>query len=126
MARTRHWWHGAPRWAWAVIVVGLVACVGFAVQGRSEPTSVTPPASVETVHDSAQILVIGDSYTAGSHQGGVASLSWPRVMSEALHAHGLDVSLDVDAEGGSGYAKPGRQRHTFPQLVRRSVTAETD
>jgi lysophospholipase L1-like esterase len=109
-----------------VIVVGLVACVGFAVQGRSEPTRVTPPASVETVHNSAQILVIGDSYTAGSNQGGVGSTSWPRVMSEALHAHGLDVSLDVDAEGGSGYARPGRQRHTFPQLVRRSVTAETD
>jgi lysophospholipase L1-like esterase len=127
MARTHHWWNKAPRWAWAVIVAGLVACVAFAVQGRPEPTSVTPaPASVGTVDDPAQILVIGDSYTAGSTQGGVASLSWPRVMVEALHAHGLDVTLDVDAEGGSGYAKPGRQRNTFPQLVRRSVTAETD
>lgn len=131
MARGSHWWSEPPRWAWVVIAVGTAGLIvgGLLASSRSEPSGFTAPAAAadETAEpDLTRILVIGDSYTGGSNEGGVGRNSWPSVMAEALDNDGLRATLKVDAEGGGGYVKPGQQENVFPQLVRRSVTAETD
>ncbi|UUO02934.1 SGNH/GDSL hydrolase family protein [Mycolicibacterium novocastrense] len=64
-----------------------------------------------------RIVVIGDSYTGGSAEGGRNAAAWPRVAREELRSDGVDVAMAVSAHGGSGYLARGVDGSTFLDAV---------
>ena len=68
-----------------------------------------------------RVAVIGDSYTAGSDEGGNGPEGWtPRVWRD-LTEHGIAVSPTVAAEGGAGYCTRGNRGGVFEDLTVRAV-----
>lgn len=97
-----------------VVVIGAaVSAVGAAPTGLAEPASGPAP----TTH----IAVIGDSYTAGSGEGGVGPRGWTQVAWKLLAQRGVDINADVAAEGGAGYGQPGQRGSIFEDLTARAV-----
>ncbi|MGV1087831.1 MAG: Rv0518 family GDSL lipase [Mycobacterium sp.] len=70
---------------------------------------------------SARVAVIGDSYTAGSTEGGVGPRSWPQIAWQLLARQGLQVDADVAAEGGAGYGQRGTGGSIFEDLTAQAV-----
>ncbi|WP_456562380.1 SGNH/GDSL hydrolase family protein [Blastococcus sp. SYSU DS0533] len=113
----------APRWAWVVMVLGVlaVAALAFLLANRPPPPGFTAPAAAgpgaeESTAAAAplRVLVVGDGSTVAP-EGVVA---WPQLVAEQISAGGTrPVELTVAAADGSGYlvAPPGGQ--TFPQLA---------
>lgn len=72
------------------------------------------------------VSVIGDSFTAGTPQGGRDRQGWPALVWERLSAQGLPSTRSVDATGGSGYLEPGPFGVTFMDAVQRAVAPDDD
>jgi lysophospholipase L1-like esterase len=130
----------APKWAWAILISGLVALValtsltllrpaprstGTAPASTSPSTASTSsgPATTTSAPAPTRMLVIGDSYTGGSNEGGVGAAGWPRLLGERLEADGYRTVIDVSASGGSGYIQPGPPGTTFVQLAEQARNA---
>lgn len=120
----------APGWAWALILVqavALVLAVPYAL-GRQP----TPPAQARAVEqppteapadtsppaEPVRVLIIGDSYTVGSGEGGLGRANWTQLVAQDL---GDDVVVDVAAEGGRGYLSTGPAGGTFLDLAERAA-----
>jgi lysophospholipase L1-like esterase len=88
--------------------------VAVAVPGVS---GATPAQAATPTH----IAVIGDSYTAGSSEGGNGPQSWTEQAWKLLAHRGIDIQADVAAEGGSGYGQPGNHGSVFQDLTARAV-----
>lgn len=76
-----------------------------------------------TMLGSAQyhIAVIGDSYTAGSAEGGQGPNGWTERAWRTLAERGVPIAADVASEGGAGYAVRGSRGGLFQDLTARSV-----
>lgn len=99
----------AFRAATATMVV--VAAAASAVSGAPSARAAVP----------AHIAVIGDSYTAGSTEGGNGPMSWTAQAWKLLAGRGIDVKADIAAEGGAGYGQPGNHGSIFQDLTARAV-----
>ena len=73
-----------------------------------------PPPSA----DALRVLVIGDSYSVGSAEGGVGAANWTHLVTGMVE----DVTIDVAAEGGRGYVATGSAGRTFVDLAARAGT----
>jgi lysophospholipase L1-like esterase len=91
------------------MIVVAVAVPG--VSGAAPAQAATP----------THIAVIGDSYTAGSTEGGNGPQSWTEQAWKLLAHRGIDIQADVAAEGGSGYGQPGNHGSVFQDLTARAV-----
>ena len=91
----------------ATLVVAAVAAVPIPPAGRAGPAP--------------RVAIIGDSYTAGSPEGGNDLQSWPQVARQLLAAEGVVVDADIAAEGGAGYGQPGHRGSVFGDLTARAV-----
>ena len=102
---------------WALtMLTALTVLVTPAAWGA--PAASTAPAS--------RIAVIGDSYTTGSTEGGVGPSGWaPRVW-QMLATQGFNVTPEVSAEGGAGYAIRGNHGSLFGDLTPRAVRPDDD
>ncbi len=60
-----------------------------------------------------RVLVVGDSYTAGSDEGGKGAAGWASLVDEQLE----EVVVTTSAAGGSGYVTAGPSGQTFPDLI---------
>jgi lysophospholipase L1-like esterase len=67
------------------------------------------------------VAVIGDSYTAGTDEGGLGPQSWTACALRTLAARGVRVAADVAAEGRAGYGVPGDRGSVFADLTARAV-----
>lgn len=67
------------------------------------------------------IAVIGDSYTAGTDQGGLGSKAWTVRAWHELARQGVQVIADVAAEGRAGYVQRGDHGDVFEDLTARAV-----
>ena len=72
------------------------------------------------------IAIIGDSYTAGSGEGGNGPRSWPELAWGLLARQGVEVDADVAAEGGAGYGQRGSRGSVFEDLTARAVRRNDD
>jgi len=68
-----------------------------------------------------RIAVIGDSYTAGSDEGGNGPKVWTAQVWRALTQHGIAATPTVAAEGGAGYCTRGSHGSVFEDLTVRAV-----
>ena len=87
-----------------------------AVETSPRPERPTPPAPTTSSAEPVRVLVIGDSYTVGSAEGGVGAANWTALAGEELD----DVALDVRAEGGRGYVSTGPAGGDFLDLAERA------
>lgn len=80
-------------------------------------------ATAPTAHGAraARIAVIGDSYTAGSTEGGNGPRSWPQLTWKILAQRGLQIDADIAAEGGAGYGQRGNRGSIFEDLTAHAV-----
>jgi lysophospholipase L1-like esterase len=121
----------APKWAWAVIALGLVACavMGYFVINRPAPPAFTAPAAAAEPSSSSparrsgapadpvRVLVVGDEFTAGSEAGGAGDAGWPQLVAADLTEARRPVEVAVAAVAGSGYVQPGADGRTLGQLL---------
>ncbi|MGY1828529.1 hypothetical protein [Blastococcus sp. SYSU DS0541] len=111
----------APRWAWAVMVLGLLAvsALAYLLLNRPPPPGFTAPASAglgleETAPAAVplRMLVVGDG-TALAPEGVTA---WPQLVADGLSGGGTrPVELTVAAADGSGYLDAPPEGATFAQ-----------
>ena len=106
------------RGAAAALAVVMTAA---AVSGVAAGTAPTARAAEAT-----RIAVIGDSYTAGSDEGGNGPQAWTEVAWGLLAAEGVEVDADVGAEGGAGYGERGNRGNLFIDLTARTVRRSDD
>jgi len=83
-------------------------------------------ASIARGSTESKIAVIGDSYTAGSGEGGNGPRSWPELAWGLLARSGVDVDADVAAEGGAGYGQRGSGGSLFVDLTAQAVRRNDD
>jgi lysophospholipase L1-like esterase len=69
----------------------------------------------------SRVAVIGDSYTTGSDEGGQGSNGWAARSWQTLARQGFQITPDVAAEGGAGYAVRGNRGSVFGDLTPRAV-----
>lgn len=67
------------------------------------------------------IAIVGDSYTNGTAIGGQGAKGWPTRAAAALARQGVEVAVDVAAEGRAGYGVRGDQGNLFGDLTSRAV-----
>ncbi len=85
--------------------------------------AVTPVWGAPTVAagNTTHIAVIGDSYTAGSDEGGNGPRSWTELAWDLLAQRGVEIDADVAAEGGAGYGQRGSRGRVFEDLTAQAV-----
>jgi len=76
---------------------------------------VSSPAALSST--TTRIAIIGDSYTAGSADGGNGPSSWPALAGQLLAREGVEVDADIAAEGGAGYGQRGSRGSIFQDLT---------
>jgi lysophospholipase L1-like esterase len=77
------------------------------------------PAAIGSI--TTKIAVIGDSYTAGSAEGGNGPNGWPVLAGQLLAREGVEVDADIAAEGGAGYGQRGSRGNIFQDLTAQAV-----
>jgi lysophospholipase L1-like esterase len=118
------------------IVISLVS-LGISLAERSSGTKefANTWASTESADTAAAALsaerrrsvaVIGDSYTAGTEEGGMGERGWPALVWRRLSEQGLSIASTVDATGGSGYVNPGPFGVTFQDAVDRTIADDDE
>ena len=123
----------APRWAWIVMTLGVVAIVvlsyftlnrppppGFTAPASAattetpEPTEPAPtPASGSAATEPLRMLVVGDGLSMPPETGD----GWPALVRTDLEAAGSTVEVVVDAADTAGYAEPDPSGDTFGTLA---------
>ncbi|MBV8178036.1 MAG: SGNH/GDSL hydrolase family protein [Mycobacterium sp.] len=102
----------------ATVVVSLAFAVGM-VSHRPAPARPYQTAALGTAID--HVAVIGDSYTAGTDEGGQGSSAWTTRTWLALAHQGVQISPDVASEGRAGYVVRGDHGSVFEDLTGRAV-----
>ena len=67
------------------------------------------------------VAVIGDSYTAGTTEGGLGTKSWTARVWQILAEQGVRVAAGVASEGRAGYDARGDHGDVFEDLTARAV-----
>lgn len=91
-------------------------------QSREASGAPRPAGAAESVTESAsekvpQIDILGDSYVAGSAEGGTGSANWTRVAGTRFYELGDRVELNVIAQPGSGYLARGTTNLVFREAA---------
>lgn len=106
------------------VVAAVVALFLLEVTG----CRLSPPADhkevVALTFSTNRVAVIGDSYTAGSGEGGLGEKSWPRQTWHILARQGVSTAADVGAEGGAGYGTRGSRGRLFEDLTAATVKSD--
>jgi len=91
-------------------------------------TAISASLSSPAAHCSTttKIAVIGDSYTAGSAEGGNGLAGWPALAEQLLARQGVEVDADIAAEGGAGYGTRGSRGNVFQDLTAQAVRRDDD
>ena len=99
-------------------VIRATAATVVAVAATVTPVWGAPTA---TASEPTRIAVIGDSYTAGSDEGGMGPRSWTELTWDLLAQRGVEIDADVAAEGGAGYGQRGSRGRVFEDLTAQAV-----
>jgi lysophospholipase L1-like esterase len=123
-------WSSSKAWTIAgvaaVAVSILLLCTAFGVSiTRKEPPISAAPSAL-AIEAPKKVVVVGDSLTAGSAEGGVGPNGWTELAWRQLRIEGVDVAPEVSGRGGSGYAKHGAAGTTFVGEEARLVRPDDD
>lgn len=71
------------------------------------------------------VAIIGDSYTAGSDEGGRGDQNWTSIVRQTLKDEGLNTRFSVNGLGGAGYTRPGTANLDFADAAK-DVPSDAD
>lgn len=98
--------------------------VGLLILGLAFAAAGNPIASADPPQPPYRIVVIGDSITGGSNEGGFGPFGWPEIAWNGMRAQGIDVIPVVSGQGGSGYVQRGLAGTVFGEEASRLVTPD--
>lgn len=129
MSDRRSWsdrrWNIAGIAAVLISAVALAGAIGIGFTRADESQAVAPvPPLVAQVPK--KIVVVGDSYTQGTVQGGSGDSSWAALSFRQLRREGLDLQSGIAARGNSGYVARGLGDLTIGNDVKRIVEKDDD
>jgi lysophospholipase L1-like esterase len=127
----------ALRWQIAGVLSSVIIVVSLGIAVATGSTGAKDVAGAWAAQNDADaivvpadrrrpVAVIGDSYTAGTAEGGMGERGWPALVWRRLSEQGVSVAPTVDATGGSGYVNPGPFGVTFLDAVDRTITADDE
>ena len=102
----------------ATVVISVAVVVGLV---SHRPATPRPYQTVARGTPIDHVAVIGDSYTAGTDEGGWGSNAWTTRTWLTLARQGLKVAPEVASEGRAGYAVRGDHGSVFEDLTDRAV-----
>lgn len=115
------------RWPQVLGFLALVAAAGlltFYAMSQSQEASgaprpaVTTESATESVGSPVpRIDILGDSYVAGSAEGGTGSANWTKLIGTRFYDLGDRVELNVIAQPGSGYVARGTTNLIFREAA---------
>jgi lysophospholipase L1-like esterase len=105
----------------ATVIIGLTLVVGvvFGDPAHAAQVRAYSPLTLDSRLD--RVAVVGDSYTAGTDEGGLGPKSWTARAWQTLAQRGVRIAPDVAAEGRAGYGMPGDHGSIFQDLTARAV-----
>jgi lysophospholipase L1-like esterase len=106
----------------AVVLMGTFA-VAHARHEQPMPTVSSAPLGNQKPK---RAVVIGDSFTESTPLSGVGPKSWHQLAFRQLRKAGVDITVEVSAEGGSGYVARGYRGTTFGEEARRLLGPDDD
>lgn len=109
----------------AAIVIAFLALTQRedGVSASPGPSATAPQASRPAVPN---IDIIGDSYVAGSDQGGYGAANWTKIVGSRFYADSSPVDMNVIAHPGSGYIVRGNEKVTFAEAATTSLRSTTN
>lgn len=119
-------WNLAGMVTLAVATVLLAAAFGVGLTRPTDSVVDAAPVVAFITPEPTKIVVIGDSYTEGTPQGGLGDNNWASLAWRQLRKEGAQIAPKVVATGGSGYVTAGTVGETFADSVRSAVTADDD
>lgn len=87
------------------------------------PSASAPQASRAEVPN---IDVIGDSYVAGSDQGGYGADNWTKIVGSRFYAESRPVDMNVIGHPGAGYIVRGSEKVTFAEAATTGLRSTSD
>ena len=94
----------------ATFVMSLALLVGVILEYAgypAHPARVRPYETLTLDSRLNHVVVIGDSYTTGTDEGGLGPKSWTALAWRSLAARGVRIAAAVAAECRAGYGVPG-------------------
>jgi lysophospholipase L1-like esterase len=124
-ARESRWEVVVSRLATFVMSLALLVGVILEYAGYSAypayPARVRPYETLTLDSRLNHVVVIGDSYTTGTDEGGLGPKSWTALAWRSLAARGVRIAAAVAAECRAGYGVPGDHGSDFEDLTARAV-----
>lgn len=117
------------------VAAGLVSAYALSQAGQTssagnprQSASSTPGPGTETVVPDTvvKIDVLGDSFVAGSVEGGMGSANWTRLVGTRFTDGGDTVELNVMAQPGAGYIARGNAGQLFREIATLRLREDAD
>ena len=109
------------------LVAVVIAVLAFTTRdnqaGTPGPAVSAPAASRAAVPN---IDIIGDSYVAGSDQGGYGQANWTKVVGSRFYSESRPVDMNVIGHPGAGYVVRGSDKLTFGEAANISLRSTAD
>jgi lysophospholipase L1-like esterase len=112
-----------------LVLMAVAMLAGCSGQPAVPDTPVQPTAprpSLPPIVHYHRVVLIGDSYTEGSGEGGQRGHGWPALVVADLRTQGVLVSPALAAEGSAGYVAASWKGETFGDIARRVVDRDTE
>ncbi|MBV9090016.1 MAG: SGNH/GDSL hydrolase family protein [Mycobacteriaceae bacterium] len=109
----------------ALILVTVIVAAAFGVARTRHQQDVPVLSSAPLANQKPKkIVVIGDSFTEGTPQGGVGANGWQQLAFRQLRTDGIDITPSVAAEGSAGYAARGYRGTNFVEEAHRVLAPD--
>jgi len=107
----------------AVIIAVLALTSRDGGVSPSAPAAAAPGASRAAVPN---VDIIGDSYVAGSDQGGYGPTNWTKIVGSRFYSESRPVDVNVIGYAGAGYIVRGSDKFTFGEAANNGLRSTSD
>lgn len=110
------------------VVAVIIAVLALTPRDNGAGTSPAPAASASGTTRAAvpNVEIIGDSYVAGSDQGGYGAANWTKIVGSRFYSESRPVDMNVIGHPGAGYIARGSDKLTFAEAANMSLRSTAD
>lgn len=111
-----------------IVAAIIVAFLALTLRNNGE-ASVPPVPSASPPQASREVPgidIIGDSYVAGSDQGGYGANNWTKIVGSRFYAESRPVDMNVIGHPGAGYIVRGSEKATFAEAATTGLRSTAD